>query len=99
MNERASDLLRQIEIINEKELLCKREKQFIYDKLNQLKQSLIDKNKHLIGRRANAKSIDHSSPVACICTGIRVADDYETIMPIFDKINGERLSYDEYKFI
>lgn len=91
-------LLKDIDLLNEAIRKIEKEKQAIYLRLSLYKKTIEQENSFLIGKKAMCIHIDNPRPVECICTAVKVMDDYTTIIPLFSR-NGKKYIIETYEWV
>jgi hypothetical protein len=89
------ELLKEIDLLNEKITNLEKEKHSIFQKLAFIKKQIEKEHEYLIGKKAICTHLEHPKAVECICTAVVAKNDYTGVKPLFSR-NGKKYIVDEY---
>ena len=98
MNVYPQQLLRQVDLINDKISALEKEKHKVYQTLSIYKKKIENDNQFLVGKKALCINIDNPKEVECVCTGVMALDDYSSVKPLFSR-NGKKYIIESYEWI
>lgn len=96
--EKRTMYLKEIDELNEVKSKIERKIQSIHYNINELRNELLQQNKHFLGKKAICSHIDNPHPVECICTYISTLEDCSGIRPHFSR-NGKKYLIDTYEWL
>lgn len=99
LKQKAIQLQRQIDMINEDVLKLKKQEELYRNKISDVKKEIEKANSHFIGKTAICSELgsDTFQNKPCVCTGVMCTDDFN-IKPLFSNKNGKR-HVDIYEWI